>query len=222
MTHITYKSKKDEKDKTMKLFNSIGPNPRVVRMFVAEKGIDLPMHDVDLMSAENRQPEYVKLNPTGTTPALELDNGDVVSEIIPICEYLEEHNPQPALIGETPEQRVESRMWTRRIDLNLVLPMTLGFRYGEGKDFFKDRVMVIPEASEGMKALAQNQMQWLDQQMEGKRFVCGDRFTLADILLFSFLDFGSQVGQSVPEELEQLQRWFDDVKQRPSVEASAQ
>src|ERR1700748_1177730 len=100
----------------MKLYNSIGPNPQVVRMFMAEKGITIPSETVNLMAGENRQDAHLKRNPHGQMPCLELDSGAFISEIIPICEYLEDKTPSPALVGATPEEKAETRMWVRRID----------------------------------------------------------------------------------------------------------
>ena len=113
----------------MKLYNSVGPNPHVVRMFAAEKGLTLPMVEIDLMGGENRKPPYQDtVNPAGQTPALVLSDGQIITEITVICEYLEEKHPSPVLIGATPEQRAETRMWTRRIDLNICEPLTNAFR----------------------------------------------------------------------------------------------
>jgi len=103
----------------MKFYNSMGPNPRVVKMFMAEKGLDFPRVEINLMAGENRQQPYVAKNPAGQMPALELDDGVVLAEILPICEYLEETHPTPALVGTDPESRAITRMWTRRIDLNV-------------------------------------------------------------------------------------------------------
>ncbi len=205
----------------MKFYNSIGPNPRVVKMFMAEKGIDLPRAEIDLMTAENRKPDYVAKNPHGTTPALELDEGDVLSEITAICEYLEELHPQPPLIGSTPEERAKTRMWVRRIDLNIVEPMTNGFRYSQGLAMFKDRVRTMPQAADDLKTLAQEKIAWLDGLIAGRTWIAGERFTLADILLYAFLDFGGQVGQSLNTENKNIAAWFDRVKARPSAAASA-
>jgi len=109
----------------MKLYDSVGPNPRVVRMFMAEKDISMPAQTVDLRGGENRQAEHLKRNPHGQMPTLELDDGSYLSEITAICEYLEEKNPTPAMIGATPEERAECRMWTRRVDLNIAEPRAL-------------------------------------------------------------------------------------------------
>lgn len=203
----------------MKLYNSLGPNPAVVRMFAAEKGIDLPKVEVDIMKAGNRQPEHLKRNPAGQMPTLELDNGAFVSEITAICEYLEDKFPAKPLIGTTPEEKAETRMWTRRVDLNICEPLANGFRFSEGLALFKDRIVTVPEAAEGLKRIARDRLAWLDGLMVGKTFLCGNRFTLADILLYCFLDFGKRVGQPLPAELKNLAGWFDRVAARPSAKA---
>ena len=118
----------------MKLFNSIGPNPKVVRMFASELGTELDLHEVDLMAGENRQEDYLRINPAGQLPALQMENGDILSEVTAICEYLDEKAGSTALIGTTPEERAETRMWVRRIDLGILEPLANGFRYAEGKD----------------------------------------------------------------------------------------
>lgn len=203
----------------MKFYNSVGPNPRMVRMFMAEKGISVPSQDVNLMAGENRQEEHLKRNPHGQMPCLELDNGQFVSEILAICEYLEDKNPNPPLIGATPEEKAEARMWTRRIDLNICEPMAAGFRFSQGLPLFQNRIVTVPEAADGLKKIAQDRLKWLDGQMEGKDYVCGKRFTVADVLLFSFVEFGGQVGQPLNPEFKNLTAWFARVKDRPSTKA---
>ena len=203
----------------MKFYNSVGPNPRVVRMFMAEKGISIPLHEVDIMAGENREGAHLKRNPHGQMPCLELDNGSFLSEIIPICEYLEDKNPTPALIGRNAEEKAETRMWTRRIDLNICEPLANGFRFSQGLPLFQNRIVTVPEAADGLKKIAQDRLKWLDGQMQGKDFVCGKRFTLADILLFCFLEFGAQVGQKLDPEFKNLSAWHARVKARPSVSA---
>jgi glutathione S-transferase len=189
-------------------------------MFIAEKGIEIPKAEVDLMKGENRQDAHIKRNPHGQMPTLELDNGQCVSEILAICEYLEETHPEPALIGATPEEKAETRMWTRRIDLNIAEPMATGFRFSQGLPLFKDRIFTAPEAADGLKAMAQNRLKWLDGQMaDGREFVCGKRFTLADILLFCFVDFGGTVGQPLNPDFKNIAAWFARVKARPSAAA---
>ena len=173
------------------------------------------------MAGENRRPPYAdKVNVAGQTPALELDDGTVVCEVTAICEYLEEAFPQPPLIGSTAQERAETRMWTRRIDLNIVEPLAGGFRAAEGRQIFEPRMRLVRlEAAEDLKAIARDKLLWLDAQMAGKTFVCGPRFTLADILLFCFLAFGARVGQPLPAEAGHIAAWFERVKGRESASA---
>lgn len=203
----------------MKLHNSVGPNPKVVRMFMAERGLEINLEEVDLMGGENRQEAYLKVNPAGQLPALELDNGDVITEITAICEYLDEKEGSSSLIGTSPEERGETRMWVRRIDHGVMENLANGFRYSDGAALFKDRMRLIPQAADDLKTLAQEKVTWLDGLMEGKDYICGDRFSLADIVLFVFLEFGTQVGQPLNTDNKNIMAWFERVKQRPSASA---
>jgi glutathione S-transferase len=203
----------------MKLYNSVGPNPKVVRMFVAEAGIEIDSQDIDLRGGENRRDDYMHKNPAGTMPALELDDGKVLAEITAICEYLAETKGGASLIGDTPEEKAETRMWSRRIDLGILEPLTNGFRYSDGLPIFKDRITTIPDAADDLKALAQEKITWLDGQMADKEFVCGDRFTLADIMLFCFLEFGTAVGQALNEDNKNIMAWYKRVAARASAAA---
>ena len=203
----------------MKLYNSIGPNPHVVRMFIAELGLDIETIEMDLMAGENRQEEHLKRNPSGQSPTLELEDGSFLSEITAICEYLDEKQGNTDLMGKTPEERALTRMWTRRVDLQIIEPLTTGFRYSEGLELFKTRMQTIPEAADGLKSIAQEKVAWLDGVMEGKDYICGDRFRLADVMLFCFITFGATVGQSVSEENTNLTSWYDRVKERSSTAA---
>lgn len=191
----------------MKLYSSIGPNPRVVTLFLAEKGVTLDVVPVDIMTGENRQTPYLDKNPTGGTPLLELDDGKCISESIAICEYLEELYPTPALIGATAEERAETRMWVRRVDLGYVQPSVHGFRGAEGLPLFQSRVRCVPEGASGMKAMAQDGLGLVDAQLAQGEFICGSRLTLADLLLFAFVEFGAQVGQPADPALGHLAQW---------------
>ncbi|HBK06509.1 MAG TPA: glutathione S-transferase [Acetobacteraceae bacterium] len=203
----------------MLLFDSIGPNPKVVRMFMAERGVSgIEVQKVDLLGGENRQEAYMAKNPTGTLPALQLDNGSYLSEITVICEYLDEIATRgPSLIGSTPEERAETRMWVRRIDLGIIEPMVAGFRYAEGLKLFSNRMRCIPHAAEDMKAIAQEKLAWLDRQIAGRTFICGNRFTLADVFLFAFLQFGATVKQGLDPANTHLVAWYDRMAARPSA-----
>ncbi|MDZ4370232.1 MAG: glutathione S-transferase family protein [Phenylobacterium sp.] len=204
----------------MKLYTSIGPNPRVVKMFLAEKGFDVDRVEIDLRSGENRQSPFLAINPAGQTPALQLDSGAFITEITAICEYLEEATPNPPLIGSNAEERAVTRMWTRRVDLKVCEPLANGFRFAEGLPMFQDRMRCLPEAAPGLKAIAQDGLAWLEANVQGP-WIAGGRFTLADILLFAFLDFGAVVGQPLDAKYARLNEWFARVKERPSAAASA-
>ena len=203
----------------MKLFSSMGPNPKAVRMFMAESGAQCDIQEVDLMAGENRQAEHLARNPSGQTPALETDSGDMIAEITAICEYLDDKAGNTDLVGTTPEARAETRMWTRRIDLQIMEPLANGFRFSEGLPLFQDRVHCIPEAAAELKTVAQERITWLDEQMAGKEFICGDRFTMADVLLFCFLEFGVSVGQPLNEDNKNIMSWYAKVEARESASA---
>ena len=204
----------------MKLYDSFGPNPRLVRMFMAEKGIDLPRVQLDIMAGENRGDAYRQRNPFGQLPALELDDGRVISETVVICEYLEEKNPSPPLIGTTAEERAETRMWTRRAVLNVIEPMSNAFRWKEALPMFKERMRTIPHAADDLKAVAQDGLKLFDQALARNQWIAGSRLTLADIALYSMLDFFALAGQPLDPALANVGAWFRRVDARPSAEAS--
>lgn len=204
----------------MKLYNSVGPNPHMVRMFMAEKGIELELHDVDIRGGENRREAYLNnVNSRGQCPVLELDDGRHIAEITVICEYLEEKFPATPLIGASAEQRAETRMWVRRLDLSICEPLANGFRASEGYEMFKDRFRVLPEAADGLKAIAQDNLRWLDGDMNGRDTIAESGFSMADIHLFAFLNFGSRVGQPVNADFKNLSAWFERMAARPSASA---
>ncbi|QMW22704.1 glutathione S-transferase family protein [Sandaracinobacteroides saxicola] len=204
----------------MRFYDSVGPNPHVVRMVMAEKGLAIETVTLDILKGENRQAAHVARNPAGGTPALETDDGAVICEITAIAEYLEELHPEPPLIGRTAAERAEARMWMRRIDLYILEPMANGFRATEGRPLFAPRMtLVTPEAGAELKAIAAEKLLWLDGLMAGRTWVCGERFTLADILLFAFVQFGATVRQPIPTGASWLPGWRERVAARPSAGA---
>lgn len=205
----------------MRFYTSVGPNPRVVKMFMLEKGVDIEHIGVDLMKGENRQDAHLARNPAGQMPTLELDDGAFVSEITAICEYIDEKFPGASLVGATPEERANTRMWVRRVDLNICEPMANGFRFGPGLPLFQSRIKTIPQASADLCALAQDRITWLDGLIAGRDFVAGDKLTLADVLLFGFLEFGAQVGQPINPDNKNIVAWLERMRARPSAAASA-
>jgi glutathione S-transferase len=204
----------------MQLYNSFGPNPRAMRMFLAEKGITLPTKDVDIMKGENRQPPYTDRNPGGQLPALELDNGKCIGETVAIWEYLEEKHPNPPLIGANAEERAETRQWVRRVEQNITENIYNGFRFTEGLELFKNRVPCEPEAGPGLKRIAQARLKWLDGLMAGRDFIVPNRFTIADIILYCCTDFSAGVGQTIDPSLSNVTAWFKRIDSRPSAKAS--
>jgi glutathione S-transferase len=204
----------------MLLYNSFGPNPRAMRMFLAEKGISIPTKDIDLMQAENRRPPYTDRNPGGQLPALELDNGKCLGETVAIWEYLEEKNPNPALIGATPEERAETHQWQRRVEQNITENIYNGFRFTEGLELFKNRLPCEPEAGPGLKRIAQARLKWLDGLIAGREFILPNRFTIADIILYCCVDFAAGVGQTIDPSLNNMSTWFKRIDSRPSAQAS--
>jgi len=191
-----------------------------VRMYAAELGVDLALEDVDLMGGENRQAAFLAKNPSGQSPALELDDGTVLAEITAICEYLDDITDGKTLIGNTPEERANTHMWTRRVDLNICEPLGNGFRYAEGLQIFESRMITIPEAADGLKRIAQAKLTWLDEQMSDRReFIAGASLSMADILLYSMMVFFAGVGQPLNPENTNVQAWFDRMAARPSAQA---
>jgi len=205
----------------MKLYQSLGPNPRVALMYLAETGLAVDRQFVDIMAAENREPDFYAKSPLGHTPVLELDDGRHIAESIAICEYLDETLADHALLGARAEDRAETRMLVRIIDQQAVVPMTLGFRGAEGLPMFQDRLLCLPDAAGDLKRQAADGLAALDRIVGAGPWALGERFSLADILLFSFIEFGAMVGQPLDPALTNLLTWRDRVAARPSAADSA-
>jgi glutathione S-transferase len=209
----------------MKLYHSMAPHPivgagREVRIVLHEKAIDIPKVDLDMMKGENRSADFLAKNPAGQLPALELDDGSVIAESVAICELLEDLHPEPAVVGKTAAEKAETRMWLRRVELGIAENIVNGWRFSEGREFWKTRGRVLPEAADGLKAIARDKLRWLDGLMSGRSFVVGERFTLADVLLLVALDFGEIVGQPLDPECRHLVAWRQRMNLRPSAAAS--
>ncbi|MBM4384782.1 MAG: glutathione S-transferase family protein [Deltaproteobacteria bacterium] len=204
----------------MKLYDSIGPNPHMVRMFAAEKGFAFKdVVKIDIMKGENRQAPFLAKNPAGGMPAVELEDGRVIAETIAICELIEETKPTPALIGANAADRAETRMWVRRVEWKIIQPMTDGFRFAEGLPIFKSRMYTAPEAAPALKAIAQEGYKWLDAQLAGRDTIVPGRFSLADVALYALAAFGATVGQPIAPNNTNVLRWFEATKARPSAKA---
>jgi glutathione S-transferase len=200
----------------MKYYHSIGPSPATARFFIAEKGLDVEVVTLDLMQGENRQPAHLGRNPLGQLPVLELDDGTLVTESIAICETLEELVPNPPLIGTTLRERAETRMWTQRVNLGIAYPLLKAFQFGAGRSVYGPRTYTNPETVAGLTGLAFHHLEWLEREISDQ-FLCGERFTLADILLFSFLTFADSHGNPIDKKLERVWSWVERVEARPTM-----
>ncbi|BBL35123.1 glutathione S-transferase GST-6.0 [Nitrosomonas stercoris] len=204
----------------MLIYDAHSPAPRCLRMFLLEKQLQLPAITVDVMTGENRQSTYLAVNPTGQTPSLRLDDDSVLTEAVTIAEYLEELHPSPVLIGSTPEQRAQTRQWWRRVELNITEFIHNAFHYAEGLARFESRIPVVPEGADGLKRVAQDRLRWLDNMFGTGPYLCGQRFTAADIWLYVWLDFGQSVNQPFDHNLPNIGPWFERIAARASAKQS--
>jgi len=202
----------------MKIYNSsVAPNPRRVRIFLAEKGIQVPFQEVDLAKAENRQPEFRKINPLAAVPVLELDDGAHIAESVAICRYFEELHPEPPLFGAGAKERAMVEMWQRRMESTLLGPIADAFRLQH--EFFKGRIRQCPEYAAIRREDALERLQWLDGELADSRFIAGEKFTIADITALVAIDFGRLSNIRIQPDQNNLVRWHQEVSARPSAKA---
>ena len=202
----------------MKIYESHNaPNPRRVRVFLAEKGIEVPFEEVDIVKAVNREADFRKKNPLSTVPVLELDDGTCISESVAICRYFEETHPQPALFGVDAKDRALVEMWNRRMEFNLLQPIADAFR--QRHDFFKGRIRQLPEYAEVQRLNAEDGLNWLDRELAARHFIAGDRFSIADITAMVAIDFGRVSKIAIKPDQVNLARWHAEVSARPSAKA---
>jgi len=202
----------------MKIYNSAtAPNPRRVRIFLAEKGIQVPYEEVDIVNAVNRTPEFRKKNPLGTVPVLELDDGTCISESVAICRYFEELHPNPPLMGVDGRDRAVVEMWQRRMEFELLQAIANSFRHRH--EFFKGRIAQVPEYAEISRQNAEKSLAWLDEVLADRPFVAGERYTIADITALVAVDFGRVSKLRIQPEQKNLTRWYEAVSSRPSAKA---
>lgn len=193
------------------------PNPRRVRIFLAEKGIQVPYEEVDIGKAVNRGEEFRKKNPLSTVPVLELDDGTFISESVAICRYFEEVQPQPPLFGADAKQRALVEMWNRRMEFNILQPIADAFR--QRHDFFKGRIRQLAEYAEVQRLNAEDGLDWLDRELAARRFIAGDQFSIADITAVVAIDFGRVSKIAIKPDQLNLARWHAEVSARPSAKA---
>ncbi|MBT8105984.1 MAG: glutathione S-transferase family protein [Woeseiaceae bacterium] len=209
----------------MKLYDyPTAPSPRRVRIFLAEKGVEAETVTVDLAKGEQFADDFRGRNPDCAVPVLELDDGTCISEVLAICQYIEELHPQPSLLGGTPEERARISMWTAKVELQGLSAAADAVR--NTLKAFDGRSVLgpvgyeqIPELAERGFARVDDFMHRLDAQLADNPFVAGDRFTIADIAAFVMVDFMKWVRTNIPEDCTSVSRWYDEVSQRPSAAA---
>ena len=203
----------------MKLYDlPPSPNARRVRIFIAEKGLEIPIVPVNMMTGENQSEDYLAKNSLGKMPLLELDDGTCIAESAAICRYLEEMNPNPPLMGRNPLEKALVEMWHRRMELEFLIPMiTIFLHTGE---MWKDRVTQIPQVAETGILNVKEHMEWLDRELDGKEFITGEDYTVADIAAqCAFVMGKAALGLRIAEDQLNLSNWFTRVSSRPTARA---
>jgi glutathione S-transferase len=203
----------------MKLFDGgRAPNPRRVKIFLAEKGLSVPMQQVDLGQMAHKSPEYTAINPIQQVPALELDDGTVICESISICRYFEALHPEPPLFGQGAKEQAVVDMWQRRMELRLLLQVAHVFR--NSHPAMKEmEVPQVPAWAEANKPRVMEFLALLDRELKDRRFIAGDRYTVADITGLVGVDFMKPAKLAVPDEMANVKRWHAEVSARPSAKA---
>ena len=194
------------------------PNARRVRIFMAEKELEIATVIVDMMAGENRTPEYLAKNSLGKMPVLELDDGTCIAESVAICRYLEELHPAPPLFGRDALERAQVEMWHRRMELEILLPMIAIFVHTA--EMWQGRLRQVAEWAEINRANVAAGMAWLDTELDGREYIAGKDYTVADIAAQAAFVMGkAAVGVRIPAELENLNAWWQRVSTRPTARA---
>lgn len=203
----------------MKLYDGgKAPNPRRVRIFLAEKGISVPLEPVDLGRMEHRSEAYTAVNPLQRVPALELHDGTVITESVAICRYFEALHPEPPLFGVGARDLAIVEMWNRRVELHLYGPVSTVFRHSHPA-MAGYEVPQVPDWAEANKPRVTEFLYLLDRELAGRAFVAGNHYSVADITALVAVDFMKPAKLAVPEELAHLRRWHVEVTARPSAKA---
>ena len=202
----------------MKIYDyKLAPNPRRVRVFLAEKGLKVPLEEVDIMKSVNRQPPFLAKNPLGGIPVLELDDGRLIAESVAICRYFEVLHPEPALFGTGAFEMATVEMWNRRIELALFVPV--GMVWAHLHELTRTRIKQIPEVGEQSRKAVEARYRWLDEELANRPFLAGDKYSIADITLLIAIDFAKFNNISIQPDQKNLARWHQSVSSRPSAAA---
>ena len=203
----------------MKLYGAPNPapNPRRVRIFLAEKGVDLPETLVDMRKREHKSPEFKAKNSLGQIPALELEDGAVISETVAICRYFEGLHPTPPLFGTTPLEMARVDMWVRRSEFVVMNPVGMFWRHAH--PYTAALLTQFKDFGESNRDHVMGGMRWFDRELEGRDYLTGPTYTMADICLLTTIDFANWIGLETPAELSHLRAWHERVSARPSATA---
>jgi len=202
----------------MKVYDFVGaPNPKRLRVYLAEKGLTIPCVPVNIVTGENRTPEFLKRNPLGGLPVLELDDGSHLTESLAIMQYLEELHPEPPMIGRTPRERARIRELERIAELGVL--NSVGTYFQNTHPFMAGRLKQSADTAENAKSRLATTLKVLDAAIEGKPFVAGDRPSIADCTLLAALEFAEFAQAPVDPSSRNVLRWYEDFKKRPSASA---
>jgi len=203
----------------MKLYDSrLAPNPRRARIFLAEKGISLPIEQVNITTMQHKTPEYTAINPLQRMPALVLDDGTVITESIAICRYFEALQPEPPLFGVGAKEIALVEMWNRRCEINFFANVAAVFRHLHPA-MRELEVPQIPAYAEAMRPRAIWFLELLDKELAAREFIASDRYSVADITALVAVDFMKPARLTMPENLANVKRWHAAVAARPSAKA---
>lgn len=202
----------------MKLYDGgRAPNPRRVRIFLAEKGLSVPMEKIDLGALQHKSAEFTALNPLQRVPVLVLDDGTVITESIAICRYFEALRPQPPLFGRGAMEEALVEMWNRRVELNLYTGVSAVFRHLHPA--MKELENQIPEWGEANKPRVADFLALLNRELKDRLFVAGDHYSVADITTLVAIDLMKPAKLAMPDGVANIQRWHAQVNERPSATA---
>ena len=203
----------------MKLYDGgKAPNPRRVRIFLAEKGLEVPLEPVDMGALGHRSDAIRALNPLARLPILELDDGTVITETIAICRYFEELHPEPSLMGETPLRAAQIEMWQRRMEMHLLLLVANVFRHSHPA-MAEWEVPQVAEFAEANRPKVEASLRWLETELAQREFVAGDAFSIADITGLIALDFLKPARLAIPEDCPNVRGYHERLRARPSAGA---
>ena len=194
------------------------PNPRRVRIYLAEKGLSVPVQPLSIVKGDHKAPDYVAKYPPGQVPVLELDDGRMIGESVAICRYFEALHPDPPLFGTDPVSQAEVDMWIRRVEFTLMTPIAMIWRHVHP---LTARVVKpqYTEFGESNRPHAAAAMRRFDAQLSGSPFLAGDAYSVADIILLTTIDFATFIGAPMPEDVPALAEWHGRVSARPSASA---